>query len=430
MERQPPHTPERDRQRERDQDHQRRLQMTSPTDRRQRHAPPHNIPPPPPPFPHAPAGAGPSAADPFRVPEHGHVPVNQAPLPPLGTAAIAAMRAQAAALQGALRPPSRRTGKTPIQLQVQPQTADSPAGASGSVAPQPATHSAAGADLRTQYAALPPLQPTGRRGHQSRHVDAQPDTQPVPPPALPHQQMPPPIPRGRPRNVIAPPQLPPGRCPVNETQIQYKDMGHMDKECPGCKALHWVDERLSKSSERNPKFGMCCKQGAVTLPTLQAVPQPLKSLLEAQTADAKDFRKHIRRYNSAFAFTSIGVDLDDSVLNTGRGPYVFKIHGELTHQHGSLIPERHGEPRTYAQLYIHDPALAPGEARALALADRRRHRANQSLNPQIFSDLHEMMEQYNPFVNIYRHAHERLRHQAETPNLHVRLTYKRFTDPR
>ena len=175
-------------------------------------------------------------------------------------------------------------------------------------------------------------------------------------------------------------------------------MGRMDKECPGCKAFHWVDECLSKSTQSSPKFGMCCKQGAVALPPLGEVPQPLKSLLEDQTPDAKDFCRHIHRYNSAFAFTSIGVNLDKSVLNTGCDPYVFKIHGELTHQHGSLIPERDGEPRTYTQLYIHDPALA--------LADRCGHRANQNLNSQIFSDLHEMMEEYNPFVSIYPHAHE------------------------
>jgi hypothetical protein len=111
---------------------------------------------------------------------------------------------------------------------------------------------------------------------------------------------------------------------------------------------------------------------------------------------------------------------------------VFKIHGALYHKHGSLIPFRTGKTPTYAQLYIHDPAMT--------LEHRVTHSANEGLNHQIFSDLQETLLQYNPFVNIYHQAHERLRIQADTlraqgsehaiENLTIRLNYKPFTDPR
>jgi hypothetical protein len=190
-------------------------------------------------------------------------------------------------------------------------------------------------------------------------------------------------------------------------------------------------ERLTASTQRTLKFGKCCKQGKIKLPTLQPVPQPLRHLLEDMTDDAKHFRDNIRQYNNAFAFTSVGVDVDNTLLNT-PGPQVFKIHGALYHRHGALIPPSEDMTPTYAQLYIHDPTVA--------LEYRLTHRANEGLNYQIFSDLQEMLLQCNPFVNIYRQAYERLKVQADTlrgqglqqhiEDLTIRLTYKPFTDPR
>ena len=64
------------------------------------------------------------------------------------------------------------------------------------------------------------------------------------------------------------------------------------------------------------------------------------------------FFENIRYYNSMFAFTSMGVNIIDSI-NDGRGPYVFKISGQLCHRIGSLLPQEGKRPE-YAQLYIFD----------------------------------------------------------------------------
>ncbi|GKA24577.1 DNA helicase [Tanacetum coccineum] len=53
-----------------------------------------------------------------------------------------------------------------------------------------------------------------------------------------------------------------------------------------------------------------------------------------------------------FRMTSFGAKVDDSV-NSGKGPYVFKVSGQIYHWIGSLCPEEGQHPR-FLQLYIYD----------------------------------------------------------------------------
>ncbi|GJY57416.1 hypothetical protein Tco_0456531 [Tanacetum coccineum] len=85
------------------------------------------------------------------------------------------------------------------------------------------------------------------------------------------------------------------------------------------------------------------------------VPKPpslLKELITNQNSKSANFIDDIRRYNSMFAFTSMGGKQDTSV-NTGRGPYCYRLHGENYHLAGPLLPET-GKPAKFAQLYIFD----------------------------------------------------------------------------
>ena len=54
-----------------------------------------------------------------------------------------------------------------------------------------------------------------------------------------------------------------------------------------------------------------------------------------------------------FSFTSMGGKVDDSINRKGRGPYVFRLHGQTYHSIGSLLPEE-GVPLKFCQLYIYD----------------------------------------------------------------------------
>lgn len=57
-------------------------------------------------------------------------------------------------------------------------------------------------------------------------------------------------------------------------------LGPFNVVCSSCGALHWMEERLKRSSPLSPQFGMCCNSGALSFPSFPDPPQPLLSLLD------------------------------------------------------------------------------------------------------------------------------------------------------
>lgn len=53
-----------------------------------------------------------------------------------------------------------------------------------------------------------------------------------------------------------------------------------------------------------------------------------------------------------FSFTSSGGNVDHSI-NSGRGPYIYRLNGQNHHLFGSLIPDDGSTPK-FCQLYIYD----------------------------------------------------------------------------
>jgi len=151
-----------------------------------------------------------------------------------------------------------------------------------------------------------------------------------------------------------------------------------------------------KSFLRNPKFGKCCLSGKIWLPTLDQPPPELHTLLTSQDPRAKGFHTNIRKYNDALAMTSVGHDL----LLIDGGPYVFKVHGSLSHRAGSLFPAPN-QPPVYAQLYIYDPDDA--------LTYRMDNPHNVSLDRTIMNDLQDMLHRHNHGVILYKSAMEMTR---------------------
>ena len=130
----------------------------------------------------------------------------------------------------------------------------------------------------------------------------------------------------------------------------------MEHPCHHCGALHWLSERSTAtgSTKSRPLFTMCCDSGDIKLPPVAPPPTGLQYLFMAAVPLADQFHQHIQQYNTALAFTSLGVEVDNSVNKGGRGPPTFRIHGELCHRLGSLLPRREEHP-VYAQLYIYNP---------------------------------------------------------------------------
>ncbi|KAJ3474646.1 hypothetical protein NLI96_g12341 [Meripilus lineatus] len=188
-------------------------------------------------------------------------------------------------------------------------------------------------------------------------------------------------------------------------------LGSMDVSCPSCDALHWDEERLSNSSRIRPKFGVCCNSGKITIPPAQDPPPLLRALFDDHSSQAQEFREHIRQYNAALTFTSLGVKVDESV-NDGRGPYCFRIHGELCHLIGSLLPAEGHEPQ-YAQLYIHDPQYALDV----------RMRRNDNLRHDTMALLQGILNGTHKYIPIYRQAFEILSQLAPAVDIPVRLHF-------
>ncbi|CAG8521394.1 1197_t:CDS:2 [Cetraspora pellucida] len=65
----------------------------------------------------------------------------------------------------------------------------------------------------------------------------------------------------------------------------------MNVECIYCGVFHWLDEHLTKSSSKNPRFGKCCQNEKVILPLLHDSPLYLKQLFEYDNDISKEFHK-------------------------------------------------------------------------------------------------------------------------------------------
>ena len=81
----------------------------------------------------------------------------------------------------------------------------------------------------------------------------------------------------------------------------------------------------------------------------------------------------------------------------GRGPYVFRIHGQIYHRSGNLHPAA-GEQPSYGQLYI----LEGNEA----VQQRMEHAENQPCQPVMMQELQEAILEVSPYARAYKHMQQ------------------------
>lgn len=133
-----------------------------------------------------------------------------------------------------------------------------------------------------------------------------------------------------------------------------------------------------------------------------------------------EYKTNIRSYNNAFAFTSFGANIDRSLLGT-RGVYTFKVHGQVCHLMGSLLPPDLESSPKFLQLYIHD---TDNEI-------QNRAGYNSNLNLHLLTELQNMIDIVNPFAVAFKKANLFLTndHQQfkltvkDTSDKHDRRTY-------
>ncbi|KAK9988699.1 hypothetical protein SO802_028938 [Lithocarpus litseifolius] len=156
------------------------------------------------------------------------------------------------------------------------------------------------------------------------------------------------------------------------------------KICPFCNTRLFCSESST----------MCCMKGKISFPSLP-ISEPLMDLFCEQSEQGRHFRQFIQSYNHNFAFTSMGVHVDDSMASTSRGIHTFRAQGSIYHKIGSLLPTN-DRPR-YLQLYIYD-------------ADNEiEHRLSESrdLRAHIVQRVKTILDRENPFVKEFRQLAQR-----------------------
>ncbi|GKA68963.1 hypothetical protein Tco_0775027 [Tanacetum coccineum] len=159
----------------------------------------------------------------------------------------------------------------------------------------------------------------------------------------------------------------PSSTQSQDNMPSYIDLGDCDQRCRHCGCLFWYRERFRG---------------------------------EAYARKA---------YNQMFAMMSLGAKIDDSV-NKARGPYVFKVSGQIYHRIGSLCPDEDHES-CFLQLYIYDTNNE--------VSNRMRHLGGNegNLDPEIVDRLIRVLDEHNELVQLFRTARD------ECKDAHVPKSY-------
>nr|XP_043611794.1 uncharacterized protein LOC122583457 [Erigeron canadensis] len=212
---------------------------------------------------------------------------------------------------------------------------------------------------------------------------------------------------------------------------EYLDVGDPDQCCKTCKALLWYDEATTNNPYlTKPSFSLCCGGGKVQLSNLKKPPTMLLDLYSGKHAASKDFLDNIRRYNIMFSFTSLGAKVDHRV-NSGHGPYVYRIHGQNYHSIGDLFPQE-GQPPKFCQLYIFDTDNELNHRfRAFDVNDLHKLSITeiQSTPFWIAHQLKGLLDEINPLVKQFRMAKDRIIF-SQNDDVKLILIGRRETDGR
>ncbi|XP_068340932.1 uncharacterized protein [Pyrus communis] len=120
------------------------------------------------------------------------------------------------------------------------------------------------------------------------------------------------------------------------------------------------------------------------------------ALFSDQTNEGRHFRQNIRAYNHAFAFTSMGVHVDERINIGGRGIYTFRAQGALYHKIGGLLPNEGNRPR-FLQAYIYDTEHEV----------ENRMCESEVLDRRVVEKIQHMLNNHNPFVHTLRSLGQR-----------------------
>ncbi|XP_037430166.1 uncharacterized protein LOC119295816 [Triticum dicoccoides] len=168
--------------------------------------------------------------------------------------------------------------------------------------------------------------------------------------------------------------------PFDFVYTNIPDSTHILKHaanCDHCKARKFESET----------DGFCCRNGQIELKKLEPIPELMK-LWSSMDADSRHFRENIRFFNGHFAFTTLGVSLDENYTNMKSGVYTFRAHDTIYHNVHSFGPRSRPE---HLQLYFYDddPILTHRKA------------ATKQLDQDVVKKLVDILKE-NPYYRQFR----------------------------
>jgi len=174
-------------------------------------------------------------------------------------------------------------------------------------------------------------------------------------------------------------------------------IGEMNIFCEHCSAKHFKSEKVANKGN---SFNDCCNHGSVRLNSLPQPPDELYELFVGTHSKSDHFFNRIRVYNNTFSFASFNANISNFSTQR-RGPYCFKIQGQIYYQiNTALYPAPNNMP-SYGQLFIVDNNEA---------TEYRLHR-NSNLDEHILRSIDNIMRTNNIFAQSYRMMHEEIQTQ-------------------
>ena len=177
----------------------------------------------------------------------------------------------------------------------------------------------------------------------------------------------------------------------NEDNVTPHCAGKMEYICAKCGALMLKDEQDRQSGQNTDGlvYSLCCCYGTIHVLPVSEPPKLLQTLLSGNSPTSHHFMKNIQAYNSSFAFASMSLTGEEYLFKS-RGPYCFRISGQVYHTISQLLPQE-GEPHKFSQIYLYDASEELNFQQNIF----------GNLNRRIVRDLQQMINCYNPYAALY-----------------------------
>lgn len=195
---------------------------------------------------------------------------------------------------------------------------------------------------------------------------------------------------------------------------QFVAIGTMCNTCQHCGAVKFKNETL----------GLCCLNGKIVLPPLNAPIGILRALVSGTTAESKHFLDKIQTYNSLFQMISFGATnvIRDNFMPTFKvnnsnctpddhfllnvmhdsldfcSSFDMQIQGQIYHRVGALLPNPDAD---YAFLQIYFIGNSDAEV-------DRRCAIGSNIRRNIVDGLQQLLHDENELVKLFKVALERM----------------------